>query len=121
MGDSRVRLGRKGESLARQYLEQSGLIFLGANIRTPYGEIDLLVKEGDTLVFVEVKTRRSKRYGAPEEAITARKLQKMVDSALAYLQSQNDPEANWRLDVVSVFLPEGESPALIEHIPGVRL
>jgi putative endonuclease len=114
-------LGARGEELARRHLEGQGLALVEKNVRTAHGEIDLVMAEGDTLVFVEVKTRRSSRFGAPEEAITANKMQKMIDSALAYLQARNRLESSWRLDVVAVFIPPGRGQAQVRHIPNVRV
>ena len=74
------------------------------NFRCSYGEIDIVAEEGDDLVFVEVKTRRGSAYGLPEEAVTARKQQKLIQVATAYLDLHGCMERAWRIDVIAVQL-----------------
>ncbi len=83
---TRQRIGRWGEEQAAGYLARHGFEILEKNLRTPYGEIDLLASQGKTLVFVEVKTRTSMTFGTPETSITPRKQEHMVAAAQAYLQ-----------------------------------
>jgi putative endonuclease len=111
---SRQATGRLGENLAADYLVQQGYRILGRNIRTSYGEIDLLALQNasmssgnpggktEALVFVEVKTRRSKGFGLPEESITALKRSHMLAAAQAYLQDHPDQDGDWRLDVIAI-------------------
>ena len=81
---------------------------MGKNIRTHYGEIDLLMKDGEALVFVEVKTRTSLEFGTPEESITPRKQLKMVQSAEACMQEHPEWGSTWRIDVLSIFGHPGD-------------
>ena len=102
MTQKRQTLGRKGEELARRFLEKKGFVILEQNYRTRSGEIDLIAQEGKTLVFVEVKTRSSRRYGHPFEAVTARKRAQLTKVALEYLSRNSLYDQPARFDVVSV-------------------
>ncbi len=86
------------------------------NYRCPTGEIDLIMEDGDSLVFIEVKTRRGRRFGLPEEAVTPHKSKKLIEVAQTYLQSQEAPADSWRIDVVSVEMDETGKLERIEHI-----
>ena len=99
---ARQGLGRTGERLAAEELTRQGYCILERNFRCSYGEIDLIAEEGDELVFVEVKTRRGTAYGLPEEAVTVRKQQKLVQVATCYLDLHQSMERAWRIDVVAV-------------------
>ena len=89
------------------------------NIRTNYGEIDLIAMDGDVIVFVEVKTRSSNRYGYPEESITKQKLMHMLASAQDYLQNHAELSADWRLDVLAVERRSGQGDAEVSHFKNV--
>jgi putative endonuclease len=95
-------LGRWGEEAARRYLITQGLEIVASNVRTAYGEIDVIAREGDTLVFCEVKTRRTRTFGYPEESVNPRKQEHMRNAALDYLQTQDLLDADWRIDVLAV-------------------
>jgi putative endonuclease len=86
--------GDWGEDLAAAWLEKNGYQVLEQKLYTPYGEIDILARQQGRLIFVEVKTRRTKQFGHPEEAVTERKLQHLKDSAAYYLQEHPDLEAD---------------------------
>lgn len=96
------QLGKWGEDAARQYLEEQGIHILAANVRTQFGEIDLIGQHEGSLVFFEVKTRRTRTFGFPEESVTSKKQDHMRQSALDYLQSQDSLEADWRIDVIAI-------------------
>jgi len=98
----RQMLGAWGEHQAEAYLLERGLILLERNYRTPYGEIDLVMKQGEQLVFVEVKTRLKVDSNPPEEAVTPRKQEHMLLSAQQYLEYNPEFTADWRIDVVSI-------------------
>ena len=113
MSLSRLDLGRWGEEQAEQYLLACGYAILGRNVRTPYGEIDLVARQesvsGAATVFVEVKARRSAAYGLPEESITARKKVHLLAAAQAYLQIHPELDGDWRVDVIAIrCIPDGE-------------
>ncbi len=100
----RQAIGRKGENIAAAYLAQRGCVVLERNVRTAYGEIDLVVMKGKSLVFVEVKTRTNRSFGYPETAITETKMMHMVSCAENYMQQHPEYTMPWQLDVVSVEL-----------------
>ena len=95
-------LGRKGEQLAADALQAQGMAIVERNYRCAVGEMDIIAREGDTLVFVEVKTRRGNRFGSPEDAVDARKQRKLIEVAETYLQERVLDDAEWRIDVVAV-------------------
>ena len=100
--DSRQQVGRWGEDVALEALSQKGLRLVGRNVRTPYGEIDLILQDGDEMVFVEVKARTTGSFGLPETAVNGRKQGRMVRSALHWLQNHPEWAGGWRVDVVAV-------------------
>ncbi len=105
------QIGYWGETIAAAYLQKHGYRLVERNVRTPYGEIDLILRLGEITVFVEVKTRTSTRYGYPEEAITPRKQQHMLESAEFYTEEHGIE--SWRIDAVSVVgKPEGGEPEI---------
>jgi putative endonuclease len=117
MTDERQELGKIGENLAADALCKQGYTILIRNYRCRYGEIDIIGKVHDTLVFIEVKTRRSQLYGLPEEAVTVRKQRQIIKGAQHYLAEHNLFDYNCRFDVVSVLLDECK-PAHISIITG---
>jgi ribonuclease HII len=98
------RLGQLGEGLAAQHLEEQGYAICERNYRCSVGEIDIVALDGECLAFVEVRTRKSKRFGSPEESVTNAKKQKLVEVAQTYLQEHESLPLDWRIDVVSVEL-----------------
>ncbi len=104
--------GLYGERLAQEYLKQRNYTILSSRFRTRYGEADIIAKEGETLVFVEVKTRTSHAFGTPAAAVTANKQKHLTMAALAYLQQTGQMEAFCRFDVVEVDLANGD----VHHI-----
>jgi len=102
MPDNRQKLGQSGESIAAWYLKKCGYKIIEQNYRTPLGEIDIIAKEKKTIVFVEVKSRRSVRYGSPKWAVTPRKQRKISTVALQYLKMTRQMDARARFDVVAI-------------------
>jgi putative endonuclease len=119
----RQALGRWGEQRAADFLVEKGYTILARNLRTPYGEIDLVACQPgkpsqripDTVVFVEVKTRSSDLYGFPEESINARKRLHILASIQAYLQDNPQLTSEWRVDVIAIQLATGDQPPDITH------
>lgn len=105
-------IGLYGEDLAVSHLEKSGYIILERNYRKQYGEIDIIAEDGNVLVFVEVKTRKSSRFGSPFEAVDLRKQQKMSRVAQAYMNSRKTHDRAARFDVVGVLLREKKYPEI---------
>ncbi|GAB4525917.1 MAG: YraN family protein [Anaerolineales bacterium] len=112
-------VGRWGEARAAEYLSACGYHILGRNLRTPYGEIDLLAQQGGQLVFVEVKTRTSRAFGNPEEAVTARKREHLLAAAQHYLQEHPALPADWRVDVIAIYRPESGLPPEVTHFENI--
>jgi len=109
------QLGDWGEQTARTYLEGIGLAFIAKNVRTPYGEIDLVMRKGSQTHFVEVKTRSSNRFGFPEAAVDVQKAAHMVDSALFYLQEHPEYDTGWQVDVVAISIKKNQMQPEIEY------
>ncbi len=116
------RLGHWGEIVASHFLEKQGYQLLGQNIRTSYGEIDLIVSHSGCLVFVEVKTRTNMRFGYPEEAVTARKLEHMIAAAQAYVAQHPELDVqHWQIDVIAIQGQPGDrvEDVQIEHFENI--
>ena len=112
--DDRRGLGRHGEELAAQHLMARGYEIVARNWRCETGEIDLVTRDGDCLAFVEVRTRRGRALGTPEESITATKQARLVDLAEAYVQMRDWP-GSYRIDVVAVELDRRGRLLRVEH------
>jgi len=110
-------LGLWGERRAAQYLLEQGYTFVMHSYRCPYGEIDLIMEDQAHLIFVEVKLRKSARYGTPGEYVNARKQSKIRKTALHYLQS-HFTRKQLRFDVIEIYAPQGEktNPVPVHHI-----
>jgi putative endonuclease len=104
------KIGQWGESIATDYLVKQGYDIIGHNIRTPFGEIDIVAKQGDMIIFVEVKTRTSNKMGLPEVSITARKQEHMLTCAQHYA-AENEID-HWQIDVISVEGKPGNEPLI---------
>jgi len=118
MNDRRQRIGRWGEQIAAEFLVEKGYRLLATNMRTPYGEIDLICQREEQIVFVEVKTRTSHTFGFPEDSVTPRKQAHMLAAAEYYLQ-EKESDADWQFDVVAVEgSPDGKPPH-ITHFKNV--
>jgi putative endonuclease len=110
----RQRLGVWGEKIAETYLVQRGLELLFRNYRTRYGEIDLVMKDRETIVFVEVKTRTNLDFGNPEESITFKKRNRMLRSAEACVQQHPEWGGFYRIDVLAVNgSPQDADPEIV--------
>ena len=110
-------VARIGEELAAQYLKDRGYQILERNYRLRSGEIDVIAKEERRIVFVEVKTRRTLKFGVPQAAVTLAKQKQISKIALSYLQANNLLDAPCRFDVVAIYLSSNTStPTKFEHI-----
>lgn len=110
-------LGIRGERIAERHLVARGLTLVERNWRCPQGEIDLVLRDGDETVFVEVKTRRSDAYGHPLQAITVAKLARLRRLAGAWCAA-HPGAGRIRIDAVAVLAPVG-APATIDHLERV--
>jgi putative endonuclease len=102
MLNRRQQFGEAGEALAARLLRKKGYKIVATNYRTQLGEIDIIARDGDTLVFIEVKARQSGRFGSPKWALTPRKQRKISMVALYYLKTTGQSDAKARFDVVSI-------------------
>jgi putative endonuclease len=107
-------LGSEGEGLAVKFLRRKGYDIIAKNYKTPIGEIDIIAKDGDTVVFVEVKTRTNDSFGHPFEAVNQNKRRKLKNLALLYLKKERK-EFPVRFDVISIICVQNGEKA-IEHI-----
>ncbi len=110
-------LGRRGEEVAATWFEQRGYTVLERNWRCAIGELDLILRDGDTTVFAEVKTRTSVAYGHPFEAITQKKAQRLRQLAAEWCRQQDSGSPNIRIDVVAVIDAWSAHPN-VEHLSG---
>ncbi len=113
-----LRRGRLGEHAAKRHLRRLGLKFLTANFRSQRGEIDLVFRDGDCLVFVEVKTRSAENWTRPAAAVDARKRRLLSQTALDYLSLLGHPPVRLRFDVVEVLLADG-AVREVRHLPNM--
>lgn len=119
MPSARSRLGDWGEEAAGDFLRRQGFTILERKYRCRWGEIDLVTQDGEDLVFVEVRTRRTGAFGTPEESVTAAKARRLLATSQDYMQKHpaDRPEADirWRIDLVSV-RPVRGGPPRIDHL-----
>jgi len=130
MSNYRKTLGNWGERKAEEFLLQRGYTILDRNVRTPHGEIDLVVSQdiqvsninepqstlsSRVVVFVEVKTRTSPVFGLPEESITSKKQSHLLASAQAYLMDHPELDGDWRVDVIAIQRAAPDQLPLITH------
>jgi putative endonuclease len=119
MGYRKV-LGTWGESLAVLHLEAHGYQVVVRNWRCPRGEIDIIVQNREEIIFVEVKTRRGKNMGSPEEALTKAKSDHLIELSKFYL-AKNDLDVDWQIDLVAVEVDDQIRLLRLEHLPNAVL
>jgi putative endonuclease len=120
-------LGRWGEQTAAAFLIEAGYTILAQNVRSAYGEIDLIARPDLVLpqpqgiiVFVEVKTRRSRRYGLPEQAVAVQKQAHLCAAAAAYMQEHPELPQHWRIDVVAIQRRGATDPEIVHFEDAVH-
>jgi putative endonuclease len=111
-----LQYGALGERAAKRHLRRQGLKFLTANFRTPRGEIDLIFRDADCLVFIEVKTRSSVEWVRPAAAVDRERRQRLTRAALDYLRRLRNPKVKLRFDIVEVLLADG-AVREVRHLP----
>jgi putative endonuclease len=102
-----LHYGEMGERAARKHLKRKGLKFLTANFRTPRGEIDLVFRDQECLVFIEVKTRSSEEWNRPAAAVDQERRGRLTRAGLDYLRLLHNPKVKVRFDIVEVLLEDG--------------
>lgn len=115
MADDRVRLGKWGENVAAEHLKSLGWVELNRNWRNVRGEIDLVFRDGETLVLVEVKTRRGAASGEPEEGLTEAKGNRLLTLGQIYV-AEHSLDTDWRVDLVAIETDLRGSLKRLEHI-----
>ena len=111
-----LRHGELGERAAKRQLKRQGLKFLTGNFRSPRGEIDLIFRDRDCLVFVEVKTRSSEEWTRPAAAVNKERRGRLTRAALDYLRLLKNPPVKLRFDIVEVLLQDG-AVREVRHLP----
>jgi putative endonuclease len=107
-------IGQWGENIAAEFYKNRGYTVLGRNVRTPYGELDLIVRNTEGVVFVEVKTRTNTAFGLPEDAVDSKKRAHLLDAARFYLQSNPEYDGDWRVDVIAISGRPGQVGTQVE-------
>lgn len=110
-------IGDRGERAAVRFLRRLGYRIVARNWKNKIGELDIIAREGKTLIFVEVKTRSTTDKGRPEEAVTAAKQKQLTRTALSYLKKYDLLEQRTRFDVIAILWPEEEKQPEITHYP----
>lgn len=113
---SRSEIGRNAESFTASALEDMGMTVIGRNFSTRFGEVDLVALAGETLVFVEVRARRSRAFVTPAETVMGHKSRRLIVACQQFLQDTDLSWTDWRIDVASVELDRWERPASVEFI-----
>lgn len=108
-------LGRRGEDAAAEFLQAAGLRIIERSLRYPCGELDLIALDGETVVFIEVKTRTSARRGRPADAVDRKKQARTTLAALTYLKSRKLLDRRTRFDVVAVVWPADAAEPQVTH------
>ncbi len=112
-----ARRGRSGEAHARAWLEGRGYITIEGNWRCPAGELDIVMLDGEELVFVEVKTRTGQRFGHAAEAVTPAKQRKLLATAAWFASEHPEHEDRiWRIDIIAVTIDARTGAARVDHI-----
>ena len=114
MSDLRQSLGTSGEQIAATFLHKKGYAIVERNYRCRHGEIDIIAQDGDYLVFVEVKTRKSKKYGTPAAAVDHRKQKQICRVTAFYLQHHSLHDIDLRFDVIAIHITT-RSTKKIDH------
>jgi len=115
MVEDNKSLGARGETIAVAYLKGQRFVILERNFRCKGGEVDIVARDGKTLVFVEVKSRRNASYGPPQLSVTPFKQRQISKAALTWLAKNHHQDCSARFDVIAIMLREHEVPA-IDHI-----
>lgn len=106
--------------MAAGFLGKQGYKILATNYRCAHGEVDIVAKDGEELVFVEVRTRRAGNFGTPEESVSRHKLRRLMATCQYYLQNSGQEDKQWRVDLISVRLKEARNKDLkvdrIDHL-----
>lgn len=114
-------VGQRGEQITEDYLRSKGYVILAKNYRTRFGEIDLVAKDKETLVFIEVKTRRTSLFGKPEESITRKKIRHLLTAIAIFLARTVSYRTTWRFDVITITFSSSNHAPLLTHLRDIPL
>jgi len=115
-----IEVGRSGEAVAKQYLQKNGYNIIEENYKTKYSEIDLIARDKNTLVFLEVRAKSGELFGTPEESITRNKVRTLIKNANAYV-ARKGYNKNYRIDVVCVVFRKDKQVRRISHYKNITL
>jgi putative endonuclease len=113
-----MRLGEWGERRALSYLQGQGYRLLAQNVHIEHCELDLVMEDRDMIVFVEVKTRTSSTFGAPEDSISSRKRSRLQKAAWGFLEQNDKLHSPWRIDVIAIEASKNRALIRLDHYPG---
>lgn len=113
---TRSQVGAWGEAIAAKHLADHGYVLRDRNWRHGHGELDLIAERGGDIVFVEVRTRRTHAFGAPEETLGSRKRATLIATAQAYLETHALEDAQWQIDVIAIDLDAHNVVTRLDHI-----
>ena len=114
METKHLRVGKLGEAAAKKHLEEKGYRIIEANYKTRYSEIDFVAKKGNTIVFVEVRTRTGEQFGSPEETLRFKKMRKLFFNARSYMTFKK-LRLPFRIDAVCVVFDQGQNLQRLTH------
>jgi putative endonuclease len=112
LSDFRKQVGNKGESLAEDYIKRKGYKIIQRNYRCRLG--DIIAKDDDTIVFIEVRTKQNENFGSPQDSVTSTKINKISKTALSFIQEKNLSGFSYRFDFIAITFSQGKPN--IEHI-----
>ena len=112
----RRETGLHGEQLACDFLKKNDYQLVERNFRCPRGEVDIIAQQGNTLVFVEVRTKKGRNFGSPEESITPTKMEHLRNTAAYYRQTHDSLPESWRIDVIAIEMNSRGQVERIEQI-----
>ena len=116
MPTPRTKLGSWGEERAGRFLQDKGYHILATNYRSSDGEADIVALDGKELVFVEVRTRRGGKFGAPEASLSKGKVNRLVNTCQDYVQNTDSENIDWRVDLVCIYLGPDREVRRIHHL-----
>ena len=120
MSTNKIKIGKFGEQIAAEYLQNKGYKILAKNFYTRDGEIDLVCQKNDVITFVEVKTRTNRNFGWPEEAVTDEKLEKIATAAEKYLE-KNKLSLDWQIDIISIVIDKKTRLVKLSHLKNISI
>ena len=116
MNSYRSKIGKNGETIAENFLKKRGFFILEKNYKTPFGEIDIIAKNGTEIVFFEVKTRVSEKFGTPLEAINTEKKKHILKNCLYFIKKNRQENQPCRIDAIGIKLNAKGDLEILKHV-----